>query len=160
VNDFVMSALKWYAALGSALMAGLFFVFSVVIMSALDRLSPPAGIVAMQSINRVIVNPLFMLAFMGTGIVALVLGVASGLDFNETSSRYALIGCLVYLIGVIVVTFVANVPRNDAIDKLDPNAATSVTTWKDYVSVWTAWNHVRTAASIGATILFILVLRD
>ena len=36
------------AALGSGLMAGLFFIFSVCIMQALSRLPPEQGIAAMK----------------------------------------------------------------------------------------------------------------
>ena len=54
------------AALGSGLMAGLFFVFSVAIMTALERLMPHEGVAAMQHINVVIINPLFALVFFGT----------------------------------------------------------------------------------------------
>ncbi len=43
--------LTFAAAIGSGLMAGLFFVFSVTVMTALGKLPAPAGIAAMQSIN-------------------------------------------------------------------------------------------------------------
>jgi len=54
--------------LGCGLMAGLFFIFSVCIMKALGQLPPEKGIAAMQFINVVIVNPLFMLVFLGTAL--------------------------------------------------------------------------------------------
>ena len=41
------------AALGCALMAGLFFAFSVSVMRGLARIPPAAGIAAMNSINKV-----------------------------------------------------------------------------------------------------------
>ena len=31
--------------------------------------------------------------------------------------------------------------------------------WTRYLSTWTVWNHVRTAAALGATASFILALR-
>jgi uncharacterized membrane protein len=114
----------------------------------------------MQSINRTIINPLFMLAFLGTALVSLVLGIASLFDLDETTARYALAGCVIYLIGVIGVTFAANVPRNNALDKLDASAESSVSTWNSYRSQWTSWNHVRTIASLGATVCFILALQE
>jgi hypothetical protein len=55
--DRLLSGLIFLTILGSGLMAGLFFVFSVVIMSALGRIPAPSGIAAMQSINKVIINP-------------------------------------------------------------------------------------------------------
>ena len=58
------------AALGSGLMAGLFFIFSVFIMAALGRLPPASGIAAMQSINVIILNGMFLSVFMGTALLA------------------------------------------------------------------------------------------
>jgi uncharacterized membrane protein len=159
VNDVVISGLTWYGALGGALIAGLFFAFSVTVMSALGQVSPATGITVMQSINRTIINPVFLLTFLGTGLVSLVLGVASLLDLGETDARYALAGSAIYLIGVIVVTSAMNVSRNVALDKLDAAAESSVPTWNAYLSEWTAWNHVRTVATLGATICFILALQ-
>jgi uncharacterized membrane protein len=43
--------LKLLTALGCGLIAGVFFAFSVFVMSALARLQPAQGIAAMQSIN-------------------------------------------------------------------------------------------------------------
>ena len=49
-------ALTIVAALGSGVMAGFFFAFSVVVMKALGKLAPEEGIAAMQSINVVVLN--------------------------------------------------------------------------------------------------------
>jgi hypothetical protein len=60
------------AVIGAGLNAGLFFIFSVCIMGALARLPAEQGIAAMQAINVVILNPLFLLVFMGTAVLSLV----------------------------------------------------------------------------------------
>jgi hypothetical protein len=51
--------LTFLAALGSGVMAGLFFAFSAFIMTAFSRLPWAGGIAAMQSINATILNPVF-----------------------------------------------------------------------------------------------------
>ena len=71
------------AALGSGLMAGLFFAFSSFIMTALAKLPPEQGIAAMNSINVTILNATFGLAFFGTALLCLGLGVASILRWAE-----------------------------------------------------------------------------
>ena len=63
------------AALGSGLMAGLFFAFSSFVMAALARLPADQGITAMNSINVTILNLSFSVAFFGTTILCLGLGV-------------------------------------------------------------------------------------
>ena len=62
-------ALEFFAALGTGLMAGFFFAFSDTVMGALRRLPQAAGISAMQSINVVVLNPLFFAVFFGTAAV-------------------------------------------------------------------------------------------
>jgi uncharacterized membrane protein len=64
-------ALKLISILGCVLIAGVFFAFSNFVMNALARIQPTQGIVAMQSINITVINPLFMTAFLGTGITCL-----------------------------------------------------------------------------------------
>jgi uncharacterized membrane protein len=50
------------AALGSALVAGVLFAFSVSVMDALDRVPPGQAINVMNQINETIVRPGFMIA--------------------------------------------------------------------------------------------------
>jgi hypothetical protein len=52
-------ALIFIAAIGSGLVAGVFFAFSSFVMPALARIRPEHGIVAMQSINLTVINPGF-----------------------------------------------------------------------------------------------------
>ena len=158
--DSLETGLTWYAVIGSAIMAGLFFSFSVFMMQALDALGPASGISAMQSINRAILNPLFMLAFMGTTIVSVVIGILAVRSLDERSAKYALAGAVVFVVGNFLVTAIVNVPKNNAIDALDPTLSSSAAVWKDYVSSWTAWNHVRTVSCLAALVLFVLALRD
>ena len=60
-------ALVVAAVLGSGVVAGFFFAFSVCVMLA--RLAPAEGIHAMQAINVVVLNPWFFTAFFGTAAV-------------------------------------------------------------------------------------------
>ncbi|WP_010496926.1 hypothetical protein [Paenibacillus elgii] len=55
----LLFGLTYASALGSGLIAGLFFAFSTFVMSALARLPAEQGIAAMQSINVTVLNPLF-----------------------------------------------------------------------------------------------------
>jgi len=62
--------LTFLSALGSAVVAGIFFAFSTFIMRALARLSPAQGIAAMQSINVAVINRWFFAAFLAPLFVA------------------------------------------------------------------------------------------
>src|SRR5262245_39759020 len=73
----VVPLLTLIAALGSGLMAGLFFAFSSFIMAALAKLPAEQGIAAMNSINVTILNATFGLVFFGTTLLCLGLAVTS-----------------------------------------------------------------------------------
>ena len=142
-------ALTIAAALGSGLAAGVFFAFSTFVMPALGRLPAERGVAAMQAINIAAINPWFMTALFGTGAVCLATIVAALVSWDASYGPYLLIGGVLYLLGVIGVTMVFNVPRNDALARLDPIEAAAY--WARYLREWTAWNHVRTIAPlIGA----------
>ena len=74
--DKIVSILNIISVLGTGLMAGVFFVFSVAIMRALERITPFSGMWAMQSINIYILNPIFLGVFLGTGIICAGLAIS------------------------------------------------------------------------------------
>jgi len=155
----LLTSATFLAALGSGLMAGLFFVFSTFMMTALARLGAPQGIAAMQSVNVTILNPLFLIVFMGTAVLSLITGVAAIWNWSAEGSNWLLAGSLLYLVGIIAVTMVFNIPLNDAIAAADPASGEGAALWARYLDVWVKWNHVRTIAGLGALASFILALR-
>lgn len=144
------------AALGTALVGGAFFAFSTFVMQALARLPAAQGIAAMQSINVVVINRWFMGALFGTALACLVLGALCLMDLDAPGARLRLAGCALYVLGTVLVTIAFNVPRNDVLAALVPEAADAAVAWADYVRVWTNWNHVRTAAALLASSLLML----
>lgn len=157
--DQATFVLAFLAALGSALMAGTFFAFSAFVMGALERLPAPQGIAAMQSVNIVVINPLFLGAFLGTGAVSAVLIVLALLRLDAPRSVWLIAGSLLYIVGTNVVTMRFNVPLNDRLAVADPESADGAGLWRRYLVDWTFWNHVRTAAPLAALACFILALR-
>lgn len=71
---------------------------------------------------------------------------------------WAITGACVYLFGGFMVTAVFNVPLNNDLDKLPPDAAESHDEWTRYLRLWTRWNHLRTAACILACVLLTIGL--
>ncbi len=155
---FLMLAL--ITAVGCGLVAGILYAFSTSVMKALARLPSAQGIAAMQSINITVINPLFMGAFFGTAAACVLVVIFALLRWNEAEAVYLLSGGLVYLIGTILVTMAFNVPRNDALAAVDPHSADGARLWAGYVTSWTAWNHLRTAAALAAAVLLTLAIRQ
>lgn len=155
----LLFALTFLSALGSGLMAGLFFAFSAFIMTAFGRLPPAGGIAAMQSINVVILNPVFFVVFFGTAAASVLLAVVALALWSEPGAIYLLTASLLYLLGCIIVTMVFNVPLNNALAAVAADSAQAASVWSRYLTVWTGWNHVRTIACLAATAAFIMALR-
>ncbi len=151
-------ALALVSALGCGLMGGVFFAFSAFVIKALSRLPPGEGMAAMQSINIAVINPWFMVVFLGTAATSFLALIAAARRLHEPGAVYLLVGGVLYIVGSVLVTMVFNVPRNNALAALartDPNAAGL---WAGYVAGWTAWNHVRTIAAIAAAAAFSIAL--
>ncbi|MGL4619177.1 anthrone oxygenase family protein [Chroococcidiopsis sp.] len=156
--DNLSFGLKLFSALGCGLVAGVFFAFSTFVMSALARLQPKEGIAAMQSINIMAINPLFMLALFGTAATCLFLAVSSLLKWHQLDAAYLLVGSLLYLVGTVLVTIAFNVPLNDALATVKPDSTQGANLWASYLTNWTIWNHVRTIAALAATVLLTISL--
>lgn len=151
-------ALTFVAALGSGLVAGVFFAFSAFVMKALSRLPAGQGMAAMQSINITVLNPWFMAAFLGTALACALALIASLLRWQEPGAVYRFADSMLYLVGCLLVTIMFNVPRNEALASATPATPDGASLWAAYLSSWTAWNHVRTAASLAAAALQTLAL--
>ena len=151
--------LTFATALGCGLSAGVFFAFSSFVMPGLDHLAPAHSIRAMKSINKLAVTPVFMTALFGTALACGVLVVWAVASWGERSAMLVLAGCALFLVGAIVVTMAANVPLNDALMKVDPEAADAATRWSSYLADWTRWNLARAVTAIGASGLLIAALR-
>jgi uncharacterized membrane protein len=158
IVDGLLFTITIVAALGCGLMAGLFFAFSVSVMRALARLPSAEGIAAMQSINVAIINPAFLTAFFGTAAACVLVMIAALLRWRDPGAVYLLIGGALYLIGTFLVTLVFNVPKNNALASVAATGTEGASLWTNYLSKWTAWNHVRAAAALAAATLLTIAL--
>lgn len=149
-----MDALIVCIAVACAVMGGVFFAFSTFVMRALGALPAAAGIRAMQSINIMAVTPVFMTALFGTA-VACVIAAFEAMVNVDAARLPTVAGAVTYFMGTIVVTILFNVPLNNALARVDPDAPDAVWVWARYQRQWTAWNHVRTVSGIVAAGLFI-----
>ncbi|MEO5899481.1 MAG: anthrone oxygenase family protein [Ilumatobacteraceae bacterium] len=153
-----LASLTTIAAIGAAVAGGVFFGFSTFIMRALNRLPADRAIAAMQAINLVAPNPLFMTALFGTGAACAIVGVVSLRHFDEPGAVHRVVGAGVYIAGLLV-TVAYHVPHNDALARVDPNGLGAVRTWARYATGWTAWNHVRAATAIAGAVLLVVANR-
>lgn len=157
--DGLLFALTLVTAVASGLVGGVFFAFSNFVMQALGRLRPSEGAAAMQAINITVINPLFMTALFGTGLLCLVLigwGIA---DLDEPYAGWLIAAGVIYVIGEVVVTGGYHVPRNNALARVDPQSEEGARVWRTYLVEWTRGNHARTVAGLAACALLAVALQ-
>ncbi len=147
------NALLGASILATGLMSGLWYGWAVSVIPGTRRIPDGPYITTMQSINRAIINPAFIIPFMG--IPALLAGAAA-VQFRAGDTRrgWLLTGATVtYLLGVLGVTAGRNVPLNDALeafDLADADERDRTTRRRTYERPWNRWHYVRTAANLGA----------
>ncbi|GGV69755.1 anthrone oxygenase family protein [Streptomyces massasporeus] len=152
---FVLTVL---GVLGTGLVAGVFCGFSTFVMRGLGMLPSAQGVAAMKAINVAAVTPPFMIVFLGSAVLCAVIAVVTFVLWPDEGAVALLVGSALYLFGSFGLTMVANVPRNDALAELEPGTPEAAAYWPAYVREWTLWNHVRTAASAGAALSYVLAL--
>ena len=85
----------------------------------------------MQSINVVVLNPVFFFVFFGTAVLSLVLAIAALIGWSGASAPYLLAGSLLYLVGTILVTMVFNVPLNNRLASVSAKSAEGASCLED-----------------------------
>ena len=152
---FVLTLL---AALGCAMMAGVFFAFSAFVMKALARLPAEQSIAAMQAINVAAVTLALMATLFGTAAACGALAVWALFAWDERFAPYLIVGGALYLLGTILLTIVYHVPRNEALARVEPHSAEAESHWRRYLSGWTAWNHLRGVTALAAAATLTIAL--
>lgn len=144
------------AVIACGLIAGVFLAFSDFVMKSLFAASPAGGIEAMQLINRKVYGSVFMILLVAMLVTSAVLALYASVYMTSSAAIWISGGCALYVVGVFIVTVVVNVPMNRRLDAMNRESAESVSYWAVYASSWTLWNHVRTIASAGAAVCFLI----
>ncbi|MEO1746623.1 MAG: anthrone oxygenase family protein [Pseudomonadota bacterium] len=153
-NAYLAHAINFTTLGLFGLIAGFFYAFSVCVMPGLNRIDPTAAITAMQAINEAVRNPVFFVTFFLTPVCAIAAAIVA---YNAGDLRPALImvsAAAVYFALALILTASINVPMNEALATVDPNAADAAQIWADYTGRWTFWNTVRTITSLLAMLVF------
>jgi uncharacterized membrane protein len=140
------------ATLTMGLMAGVFAIFSNAIMPGLHKTDDRTFIAAFQSIDRAIINPTFMLTFLGP-LVLTALATFLHLTGEGRPLLPWIVAAFVLYLLVFVITIRVNVPRNNEIKAAgDVDRLTNPQGVRERFDEarWVRWNHVRAVASILA----------
>lgn len=149
----IKNALLGGSIVATGLMSGLLYGWAVSVIPGTKRVTDIAYISTMQSINKSIINPAFIVPYMG---IPLVLAGAAVVQFRTGDNRrgWILAGATAtYVVGVLGVTIGGNVPLNNALDafQLSSSSDSSIASRRQsYETPWNRWHYLRTAASVGA----------
>ncbi|WP_329095867.1 DUF1772 domain-containing protein [Actinomadura citrea] len=140
----LQTATMMAALISTGLMAGLFTGFAYAVMPGLNRSSDRTLIEAMQGINKAILNPAFMLPFMGS-IPLIALAVFLAWRGHGRPVMPWLIAALALYLIAFMVTSGVNVPLNDQLAKAgDPQHINHLDTVRDqFENKWVIGNIVR-----------------
>ena len=151
-----MNYIVAFTILGAGIISGLLFAFSNFVMHSLAELSNENGMLAMQKINLKIINPIFMVFFLGTPLLCIT-NIFNTFPYLESSGYlYIFVGSIVYLLGPFGITMLCNVPLNNKLAKSELSSADTV--WVNYQQRWQFWNHIRTYIGIISILLLSLGL--
>ena len=137
------------ATMTTGLMAGVFGLYQHTVMAGLGRTDDRTFIGAFQALDRAILNPWFLLSFVGA---LLFTAVSAFLSPGARLLPWVLAALVLYAV-VLLITVRVNVPLNDAI-----KAAGDPATMADPAAVreafdearWSAFNLIRTLATTAA----------
>ncbi|NGN66352.1 DUF1772 domain-containing protein [Streptomyces sp. A7024] len=139
------------ATLATGLMAGLFAGFAYAVMPGLGRSSDRTAVEAMQNINKAILNPAFMLPFMGA-VPLLVLATVLAWRGQGRAALPWIIAALVLYLVAFGITSAVNVPLNDQLAKaVSPDEGAKLAAARgDFESTWVTWNLIRALVHTAA----------
>jgi uncharacterized membrane protein len=140
------------ATLTMALTAGVFGDWAHTIMRGLHKTDDRTFVGAFQALDEAIINPLFMVAFMGALVLSGVAAVLYLRDGGHSALPWVAVAFSLHLVA-LVVTMAVHEPLNEVIrDAGDPDRIADPAAVRDsfHETRWVAWHIVRTVATTAA----------
>lgn len=159
LEQSLMKSALIIGALGSGIIGGIFFAFSTFIMTSFAALPTENGIAAMNAINRVILRSWFMPVFVGMVVVSAILVILAIRDWSLGAGSLIMSGAALYIFASFISTILFNVPLNDRLAAFEGSEAAAAEVWATYLKDWIFWNHIRTIASLAASVAFMAAIR-
>lgn len=157
LNITTQTVILLFATLLTGLSAGLLFTWTNAITPGIGRLNDVNYLQAFQHMNRTILNPLFFIVFMGP----VLLSFASTYVYRANPAYILwmlVLASVIYFLGVLIVTFLGNIPLNEMLDKTNL-ADISLEDAKSLRNKFEIkWNNLHLIRTISSTISFLLLI--
>jgi uncharacterized membrane protein len=125
------------ATLATGLQAGTYYTWACGVMPGLAKVDDGTFTSSMNHVNVAIVNPLFMLTFLGAPALA-----AATVAVTAPGARGWAIAGTVLALATVAITAMGNVPLNDALAAGGSRA--------DFETAWVRWNATRAITSTAS----------
>ena len=146
------------ATISTGMMAGVFFTWSNAVTPGLNKLADIEYLRALQSMNRVILNPMFYILFMGA-VIFICLATAVLFRSNPSHLVWMLLSAtVIYCNGVLAVTVWGNIPLNDVLDRADLGYITTDKAKSLRSTIENRWNNFNMIRSIASSISFLILI--
>jgi uncharacterized membrane protein len=139
----------------AGLIAGLFYSWSCGITQGLGKLTDVEYLRAMQSINRDIQRPIFLLLFVGLVLLLPVCAWLSHRHQQQGGFVFLSIASIAYIGGVFLVTIAGNVPLNNMLDETALSGATPELLSRTRTAFEVKWNSLNVLRTVCAIITLI-----
>lgn len=136
------------AILAAALQAGLYYAFACAVLPGLGRSDDRTFVTAMQQVNVAIINPWFLVTFLGAPLLATLAAVLSLGGGSRGVLAGAVLGAL-FAAATFVITAALNVPLNNALAAAGrPDQVADLAAPRNaFAPPWARWNTVRAVTS-------------
>jgi uncharacterized membrane protein len=154
--ELSVKGIVWLIAIVlTGLSAGLFYAWEVSVIPGTKKIGDRSYVETMQSINRAIINPAFMLIFLGSFILQII----TTFQHRGTDALWFLLAAaLTYFIGTLLVTGLGNVPLNNALDALNINELSTDQIMGKRNQYELRWNRLHTIRTVFAVLSFLLLV--
>ncbi|MFV9550442.1 DUF1772 domain-containing protein [Algibacter sp. PT7-4] len=144
----------------TGLTAGLCFTWSNAITPGIGRLSDFEFLHSFQAINRAIINPSFLVVFLGP-VILLFINTYLHRNAHPTTFWSFTMAAILFFLGIGLITIFKNVPLNELLDKTALENL-SVVELKElrtkFEHPWNRWHIQRTVASFASFALLLIGL--
>ncbi len=141
----------------TGLSAGLCFTWSNAVTPGIGNLSDLGFLRSFQQMNRVIINPLFLIVFFGPFFLNLLNMYLYRNQPNKIFWMLVIAG-VIYILGVVFITIFGNVPLNEMLDKTDLSSDSSLDLKALRDSFEDKWNKLHLVRTITSSISFSLLV--
>lgn len=139
----------------TGLSAGLFYAWEVSVIPGTRRLDDTTYLHTMQSINRAIINPRFMIIFLGALLSQLL---STYIHWGQSGLGWMVAATLAYALGTLLVTGMGNVPLNNGLEALSLDILSLEEMATHRAQYELRWNRLHTIRTVFSVLSFILLL--